>query len=104
MAEVSEDRAADYAHILTDLHQQAKETAALRAELGGAMILLNAMYGQLSDMRAAVDELLPAARRAAAMLDTPVTAYLAARKEAASAERMHVEPRGRRSRRKEKQP
>jgi hypothetical protein len=74
MAETAEqpaaDYSADYAHILTDLHALTREVAGLRAELSG--------------MRADVDELLPAARRAAAMLDTPVTAYLAARREASS--------------------
>lgn len=61
-------------HIQEDLHELRGQVAELAAAV--------ARIGQV------LDELAPAARRAAAMFDSPVTAYLAARKEASDAERV----------------
>jgi hypothetical protein len=66
--------AAGYEHILADLHEHGRALAEILAAVAG-------VRAEVVAMRADVDQLLPAARRAAAMLDTPVTRFLAARKE-----------------------
>jgi hypothetical protein len=75
---ITAGRAAEYAHILADLHEQ-------RAAIAG-------LCAAVARIEQTVGELAPAARRAAAMLDTPVTAYLAARRESANGERLASTP------------
>jgi hypothetical protein len=75
---ISEDADTMAAHILADLHE-------LRGALAEMMIVLSVVDQRTADLAPLVSDLaplIPAARRAAAILDSPVTSYLT-RKEGA---------------------
>ena len=83
MAEAPELAASEFAHILTDLHDVCKRLALLQETVDELRRAHATTQDAVGRIEAEMNALAPAARRAAAMLDTPVTSYLSAKRAAA---------------------